>query len=243
MMLPALLALLLCGPARAQDFAAAQKAYDAGDYEASAGELRKLVDASPRDAFLRYDLGNALLKSGRLGRAVAQYQRAFDLRPRSSDIRYNLEFALKSAGEEFVPPGVPPFVYAAFHLLSLNELAGLHWLGCWLALLLASAWLRLRERREALKTPLLGAAAFWGFFGIWALGRWTLEPSNVGVIVKAAAELRSGPGENFPVGFTAPEGRRVQILSEAGQWLEVGTLKEGAKGWALADDVVRIKEK
>ena len=55
-----------------------------------------------------------------------------------------------------------------------------------------------------------------------------------GVIISESAEIRSGPGENFNVSFTAPEGRRVQILSVNDDWLEIGVLKEGAKGWIPA---------
>ncbi len=224
----------------AQDLALAQKKYDGGDYAAAAIEYQKAAQAKPRDAFLQYDLGNALFKEGKLGPSIAAYQRAFELRPRSSDIRYNLAFALKRAGEDLVPAGTPPLVYAAFHLLSGSELLGLQWLGCWIVLILAAAWLWLREKREALKTPLVYAALFWAFFGAWWLARWGLEPAELGVIIKPAAEIRSGPGESFSVGFTAPEGRRVQILSEGGQWLEIGTLKEGAKGWIEASSVERI---
>jgi tetratricopeptide (TPR) repeat protein len=234
--------LLLALPAAAQDAASARKKYDAGDYAAAAAEYAKAADASPRDAALQYDAGNALFKAGKLGPSIAAYQRAFDLRPRSSDVRYNLSFALKRAGEELVPPGVPPLLYAAFHLTSDPELLGLQWLFCWAALLLAAAWLRRRDLRQELLTPLIWAAASWAFFGIWWLARWSAEPSALAVIVKPSAEIRSGPGDNFSVGFTAPEGRRVQILSEGGKWLEIGTLKEGAKRWISADSVERVGE-
>lgn len=236
------LVLLLALPVQAKPFVEARQKYDAGDYAGAAMLYAKAAADDTRDAFLHYDLGDALFKQGKLGPAIASYQRAFELRPRSSDIRYNLAFALKRSGEELVPPGVPPLVFAAFHLLSYQELLGLQWLGCWAALLLLSAWLLLRERREALQAPLLCAAAFWAVFGLWWATRWSLEPGELAVIVRPAAEIRSGPGENFPVGFTAPEGRRAQILSEGGPWLEIGTLKEGAKGWIEASAVERVKE-
>ncbi len=239
-MISLLLALSLA--ARAQPADEARQKYDKGDYAGASLLYQSAAAQSPRDAFLEYDLGNALFKEGKLGPAVAAYQRAFELRPRSTDVRYNLDFALKKAGEQLVPPGVPPLVYAGFHLLSGSELLGLQWLGCWLALLLAAAWLWLRGRREALKDPVACAFAFWAFFGLWWLARWGLEPSELGVIVKPAAEIRSGPGDTFSVGFTAPEGRRVQIVSEGGRWLEIGTLKEGAKGWIATDAVERVQE-
>jgi hypothetical protein len=181
-----------------------------------------------------------LFKAGRLGPAVASYQRAFDLAPRDGDVAFNLDFALRRAGEELVPAGVPPLVYRAFHWLGDEELAGLHWACFWAALLLATAWLLLADRRAALLSWALGALLAWALAGCWWAARSWLEPSARGVVVKATAELRSGPGENFSVSFTVPEGRRVELLSEAAEWLEVGLAKEGAKGWVKAADVEKL---
>lgn len=224
----------------AQTPSEAQRKYDARDYHGAAGAYAKLVEQDPRNAALHYDLGNALFKEGRLGPAIASYQRAFDILPRDQDIRYNLDFALKKAGEELVPSGVPPLVFTAFTLLSERELAGLHWLGCWAALLLAGLILLRPQKRPALLPWTATAALFWAFWGGWWLSRRTLEAGARGVIIRPTAEIRGGPGDNFNVSFTAPEGRRVQILSGSGGWLEIGVLKEGARGWLRAEAVEKI---
>lgn len=237
-----LLCLLLALPlaARAQSPSEAQAKYDKGDYTGAAGAYEKLVEAQPREPAWRYDLGNALFKAGKLGPAIASYQRAHDLAPRDADARFNLEFALKRAGEELVPPGVPPLVYSAFHLLGDAELAGAHWLFCWAALLLGCVWLLRPSSREGLTSWLAGACALWLAFGGWWGLRRALEPARRGVIVAATAELRSGPGDGFGVAFTAPEGRRVEVLGEESGWLEIGLAKEGAKGWVKAAAVERL---
>jgi len=238
-MIALLLALAL--PAAAASYDDAKAAYDAGSYDRAAAAFEALVAEQPRDAALRYDLGNALLKSGKLGRASASYQRAFDLDPRGSDARHNLDFVLKRAGEELAPPGIPGPAFAAFTALSSRELAGLHWLAAWTALLLAGLYaLGTEARRDALRDWLLAAAGAWLFFGLWWAGLRAVLPPGRGVIVAARAELRNGPGEKFTVGYTAPEGRRVRVLSESGEWLEVGLLKEGVKGWTLATSVERL---
>jgi tetratricopeptide (TPR) repeat protein len=235
-----LLALALALPAGAQAPAEGHQKYDAGDFNGAAAVFTKSLEAAPRDPFLHYDLGNALFKAGKLGPAIASYQRAFDIKPRDADIRYNLEFALKRAGEELRPEGTPPALFYLFTLLSERELAGLHWLFCWAALLLASAWVLKPLRREELFLPLAVCAALWLGAGAWWGSRRLVEPEEMGVIVRSTAELKSGPGENFNVTFTAPEGRRVQILSESAGWLEIGILKEGAKGWLPAAAVEKI---
>jgi hypothetical protein len=231
------------GPASAQTPAArseGQRLYDLGDYQAAADWYLRAVGAEPRNAGLHYDLGNSLFKSGKTGRAIASYERAFDIRPRDADIRQNLDYALRRAGEELTPAGVPPLLFMAFHLFSERELAGLQWLACWLLFGLAGLCLW----RQALRPRLLpwtgAAAALWLILGGWWLAVRGIMPQRRGVVVTPAAELRSGPAESFNVSFTVPEGRRVQILSSDGAWLELGVLKEGVKGWLPASSVEEL---
>ncbi|MDE1977155.1 MAG: tetratricopeptide repeat protein [Elusimicrobia bacterium] len=219
------------------EFAQAQKKYDAGDYAAAASAYSLLSAQYPHNPAYLYNLGDSLFKEGKLGPAIAAYQKAFDLDPRNSNIRYNLNFALKRAGETLVPPGVPPILFDVFYWFSLPELSGLQWTLCWLALFLCGLWVLMPKARGKL-APWAGAAlALWMFWGGWFLVRKSLEPERLGIIVSPSAEIRSGPGSGFNVIFTAPEGRRVEILAPQGDWLEIGVLKEGVQGWIKSDAV------
>ncbi|MDE2141139.1 MAG: tetratricopeptide repeat protein [Elusimicrobia bacterium] len=242
LLLAALLALRVsaAAPVPAAPEAAARQAYDAGRYEEAAADYEALAAAAPRDAARQYNLGDALFKAGHLGRATASFERAFALDPRDGDIRANLAFALRRAGEDFTPPGAPPALFWAFTALSERELAGLHWLAAWAALLLAAAGLVFRSRRAPLTTAAGAAAVAWLTFGLWWAALRAALPPGQGVIVSARAEIRHGPGDNFGVAFTAPEGRRVRVLSASGPWLEIGVLKEGARGWIEASSVERL---
>lgn len=240
-MIIALLSAALALPAASAPYDDAKAAYDAGNFERASSAFAALVAQRPGDAALHYDLGNALLKAGRLGRASASYQRAFDLDPRDGDGRHNLDFVLKRSGEELAPPGIPGPAFAAFTALSSRELSGLHWLAALATLILAGlALLGDARRRDALRDWLLGAAAAWLLFGLWWAGLRAALPPGRGVIIASRAELRNGPGDKFTVGYTAPEGRRVRVLSESGAWLEVGLLKEGVKGWTLSSSVEKL---
>lgn len=219
--------------------AQARAKYDSGDYSAAASLFQGALQKDPRNPSLEYDLGNAFFKSGKLGRSIVAYQRAFDVLPRNGDIRYNLAFALKRAGENLVPTGVPPILFTLFYWLSLRELSGLFWLLAWIALLVGALWIKMRK--PELRPIVLVASVSCAFFASWWGIRFLLEPESLGVIIAPTAEIRSGPGETFPVNFTAPEGRRVEILSENSDWIEVGLLKEGSRGWVSSKDVEKIE--
>lgn len=241
MSIPFILALSLAG----RLLAAApetdpQKLYAQGDYKAAAAAYRQMTLTAPRDSGAHYNLGNALFKGGETGRAIAAYQRAFDMSPRDPDIRQNLDFALRRAGEELIPAGMPPLLFIVFHAFSESELAGLQWLACWATLILAGLLLYRQPWREPLWPWAALAAALWLGTGSWWLALQGLTPSRRGVIAASAAEIRSGPGDNFNVSFTSPEGRRVEIFSDNGDWLEIGITKEGVKGWIRAGSVEKI---
>lgn len=241
MRLPLLIVFGILSALRLNAATDAKAAYDSGRYEAAATAFAEIAAGRPDDSSARYNLGDALFKAGRLGPSIASFERSFALNPRDSDVRFNLAFALKRAGEEFVPSGIPPALFWAFTALSDRELAGLHWLGAWTTLLLASWFLLAGARRpKNLGAWTAGASAFWLGFGVWWVClRMTLPPDR-GVIISSHAELRHGPGLNFGAAFTVPEGRRVQVLGASGAWLDVGILKEGSRGWIEASAVERL---
>lgn len=220
-------------PAR---LAEANSLYESSRFAEAAASYESLLKESPHSAALQYNLGNARFRQGgpgALGRAVAAYLRAFRLDPRDGDVRANLDFALKRAGETLVPDGMPPAVFLLYHALSDVELAALHWVAFWAACLLGAGALLLTRAREPLRAAALAAAAGWLAAGGW----WALRVSTgfklPAVVVLQDAEVRSGPGEGFPVSFKVPEGRRVERLDEKGPWQEIGVPREGLKGWIL----------
>jgi len=217
--------------------------YEAADYEGAAAAYKWILEQNPESPTVHYNLGNAYFRQGKpgsLGRAIACYLRAFELQPRDSDIRHNLEFALRRAGEPLIPAGVPPALFIAYHALSGLELAALHWFWYWAALLLL-ALCAVQERWRPSLLPLLVAAVLaWAGFGSWWGFREATGLSRPAVVAVEEAEVRSGPGTNFPVAFKAPQGRRVSRLESKGDWIEIGLPKEGLKGWIAADALEKI---
>jgi len=226
-----------------EDMIEANKLYEQSKFSEAAAKYKELAAESPPDPVAHFNLGNAYFRltgPGDLARAIASYQRAFNLSPRDADIRHNIDFALRRSGESLVPTGIPPAAFILFHIFSRTELSALHWLGFWAFLLLASAALWREKWRAPLKPWIFWAGLFWaaagGWWGLLALS----DVQNPAVVSAAEAEVRSGPGFNFPVSFKSPEGRRVSVLDEREGWVEIGVLKEGLKGWLPAGQIERI---
>ena len=92
-------AVLVVGNASAQESSAtdlmarANERYERGEYAEAAQQYEALIDRGYSDAALYFNLGNAYLENGDLGRAILNYLRARELSPRDPDIRDNLDLA------------------------------------------------------------------------------------------------------------------------------------------------------
>ena len=65
----------------------------ARSYQAAAAAFQRLVDAGVVNGKLYYNLGNARLKCGQLGQAIAHYRRAEKLIPTDARLSENLDYA------------------------------------------------------------------------------------------------------------------------------------------------------
>lgn len=86
---------------------AANGAYEQGDYAAAIGNYRKLIDKGAASGKVHFNLGNAYLRHGELGRAIAHFRRGRNLLPRDEDIRANLTFARETGTRSLHPSHRP----------------------------------------------------------------------------------------------------------------------------------------
>ena len=219
----------------ADPFQTAGAAYEAGRYADAQAGWERLGAEQGLTAALCYNLGNASFRLGHRGLAIVWYERARRLAPRDEDIRYNLA-VMRSALQDESPSGWE----TADRVLPPTELAwvlaALLWvLGCGCGWALWNDWEWPRWRRLVLwGVPVLVVIAIW-------LGLRTQDLAAAwSVTVQPTVEVRSGPGDQFAVGFTIPEGTRALILNQRPGWIELGVPAKSLKGWAPSDSVVKI---
>jgi hypothetical protein len=214
---------------------AAASAYEAGRFADAQAGWERLIAEHGRTAALCYNLGNACFRLGHRGLAIVWYERARRLAPRDEDTRYNLMVA-RSALQDEEAGGWE----TTDRILTPNELAwllaALVWAvgsGCGWALWAGWDWPRWRR------------VVLWGLPALLLVGAWLgfrLQDltSPWAVTVQPTIEVRSGPGDQFAVGFTVPEGTRTLILNRRPGWIELGVPAKSLKGWAPEDAVERI---
>ena len=228
---------LLCGVTHAQNaWTQAEELYRQGKFSAALGEYENLSKKYPNDPFVYYNIGNCYFKMGSKGLAAANFYRAFRLAPRDADIRNNLSMALAAGGEKLVPSGLPPVLHKIYFGLSYAELKGLTYLffWCFCAVLLLCIWRRKWTLPATVSCILLLISTGWLYT------RERLERSALAVIAAPVAEIRSGPGTNFPASASAAQGHLVTILDGKDAWYQVAVTSQGIKGWVEKDTIEKI---
>jgi tetratricopeptide (TPR) repeat protein len=133
-------------------FEQANKLYEQSKFVEAAKGYKAVMDSGSRSAALYFNLGNALFKSGQIGRAIVNYRLAEWLDPRDPDIRANLQFARSSVNGGAVQA---PWWRRWTSRLTLDEWTILCACALWLWLIL----LTLVQWRPALRESLRGYTA------------------------------------------------------------------------------------
>ena len=221
-------------------FVQAGTAYREGRYSQAAATYLKLVEMGFDGADVRYNLGNAYLRSGELARAIAEYRKALILNPRDRDALANLSFARQSATDAVSPPEPAPWRRA---LLFWHDSLG---------------W------SEKVRLAVLAAMLFWALLalrlwrGRWLAAGWlsgfvaavavvlglsaaaeSVFPARVGVVLPVRVEVYSGTDLRSQVIFNLHAGTEVRVERTDRDWTEF-TLSDGRRGWLPTEQMVLV---
>ncbi len=220
----------------AVDFQEAEEQYREGHFATALGQYEQLLRNYPNDPNLYYNIGNCYFKMGSKGLATANYYRAFKLDPRDADIRHNLSLSLQNSGEKFIPSGMPEILHKAFFSLTQTELQGLFHLSLWIVCIAGCVWL-FKRRFGRMTLTLL---CLFILIGIWYLWRQQLDNQPLAVVAVPVAELRSGPGENFPASANIAQGHLLLLQDNKDRWQQVIVKSQGIKGWMQSSSLEKI---
>lgn len=211
----------------------ANRFYQEGQFESARTAYKEIQEENISNFFLEYNLGNAHYKCGQLGQAIVHWIRAWRIQPRNSDVKHNLSLGSSQSGHPFFPqPFFERFLKLFIYFFNLNELSILFMISLWFSASVWS-WQVLRRERIGSQQNLFILLTFFVTASWWFWRFYDQQVRQWAVVTVQKAEARSGPGKQFGVGFTIPEGRKVLVMHWGvdSSWIEIGLSQEGIKGW------------
>lgn len=219
-------------------------------YGQSADGFQKLVDAGVENGRLYYNLANAQLRLGEIGKAIVNYRRALRLMPGDSNIRRNLGFARNLCEVQVPAKATSTIVEAIFywHFQTSNadrmKVAVAGYVGSWL-LMIAGMLARRRLPGLLWTTRIVGAFTLVLAVSV-AWERLASTHRNEGALIVDQVVLRKGNGASYDPQLDSPLSQGVEFrLLETRDDLDGNTwyyieLSDGTDGWLLGDQAALI---
>ncbi|MCB4757175.1 MAG: tetratricopeptide repeat protein [Elusimicrobia bacterium] len=218
------------------EFLQANQAYEKGEYDNALNLYLALTGKGYEGASLFYNIGNTYFRKGERGPAILWYERASRLDPRDPDIQFNLSLSKNHLKDE--KENIFERLIQFFNAFELGLIFSALW---WPFFILLGTrilgWLK-GDLWPGLLLWSLGALVF--CCGVWLGANLVITNEPQGIVTKIPGEVRNGPGMEYAVGFTVPEGTKVVLLNKRPDWVEVGVPQQGLKGWMPADEVEQI---
>ena len=237
----AALCFSVAAQARAQadaTFAKANADFGAGNFAGAISGYESLVKNRQWNPSLFYDLGNAYFRTGDLGRAILNYERALALDPAQPEARANLQLVRGQARALELKSG-----WIEEHLGFLSP-AQYTWLGAiafWVAAAILCG-LYFAQRRAVVWIFAFLLSAFLAVGA--ALVVYRLETGRAGqdlaIITHKNIQARLATAETSGTVLVLPPGSEIKILSTRGDWL-YADLPNDLQGWIPAASAERVR--
>ncbi len=224
-----------------EGFDSGNKFYEQGDYPVAIAEYEKARLSGEVSAALYYNLAGAYLKSGDLGRAILNYQRAAIIAPRDPDIASNQSFARSMVtGKEAQRRGFfawrPVRVYSRFFTTNeISLIASALFFMFFIALAAAAVYENMRARLLLLCAVLAVGVTV----NLAVIFHKVKLSGSYAVTVSPEADALFAPFDSATKFFTLHEGNGVIVLETKSPWCRVRR-SDGMVGWVKLSDIERI---
>lgn len=215
-----------------------------GKYAEAIDAYEAILAAGQESAGVYYNLGFSYFKSGSLGKAILNFERAKRLDPSDADVQANLElaYALTDKMETVEMPIVDRMWLSVTESFSSDGWAWLFILFFFLALAGVAAFLFLDSVAHR-KIGFFSAIALFVLaivsVSVSLSKRSEALDSSRAIIMAPTADLTTSPDKNGVRMTVLHEGTDVKILDELGGWFEV-RLRDGNVGWIKSAEVEKI---
>jgi hypothetical protein len=228
------------GGTPAARFVEASDAYLAGDFAKAERLWEDLASEGLTSPALHLNLGNARLRAGRRGAAIASYVRALRLDPGDPDARHNLELARTTNVDRLVGGAGPSLLARVATRTSNGAAAAAFALPWWLLWgCLAGRLLTGRRVRAWLGAGAAVATLAAILGGSVLVARDAEQRAASAVVIVPSTGVREGPEEALRATTSLHEGTELEVLEVRNGSVRV-KLANGLEGWVSARDLEAI---
>lgn len=204
------------------EFKLAIEDYKIGNFLSANERFLKLNEQYRENPEILYNVGNTYFKLGEIGKALLYLGMAQKYAPQDEDIQFNIKYISNQIND-------PDWKIGFFEKLNMNVIKLL--LGILLLLLSVLLAMKILNKEKSYFWLILSTSFFTIIFLTLFLIKYFELKNIYGVCLSKDIGMRSGPSEEFNVNFTIPEGKKVKIMSESGNWYEIGMKSQGITGW------------
>lgn len=220
----------------------AKTAYDNGNYAKSIEFYENILSSEVTSSALHHNLGNAYYKTGDVGKAIFNYEKALLLDPSNEDALFNLKLAEKQKIDQFdaVPKVSWKSLLVKLNLLIPNALLSI----ISIMLLFLGALLFFQSKKQQLQNRrnqsflIVAIALLFSFISIQQ--KQAIESTKNGIIVSDEANIFNEPNENGTLLFNLHAGTKLEVLKQDQDWVNVRT-PNNEKGWVLKKNLSIIE--
>ncbi|HPW89846.1 MAG TPA: tetratricopeptide repeat protein [Paludibacteraceae bacterium] len=219
--------------------------YAAQLYEEAAEVYAHILETNKISPELYYNYANACYKSGQLGKAVLNYERALALRPNYEDAKFNLAFVNTQIVDkiELIDTFfLTQWFQSLGKLYTANQWGVISVISFVVALMLALLYV-FASHRSWRKVGFFSGLVFLviSFVALsysFSQQRKSEERAEA-IVMVGSMSVKSAPDDSGTELFVLHEGTKVVIKSSLSDWLEI-RIADGHVGWVKTSQIERI---
>jgi tetratricopeptide (TPR) repeat protein len=217
------------------EFKKASQLYSELHFKDAITGYEEILARGYESANIYYNLGNAYFKTGALGKAILNYERAKRLRPGDNDLRSNLEYAYSLVTE---PAMDRTHVWLSRKMRNFLDYFTIDGLAAslsviYIVFICAMTLLIFKKqlRRLVLNILAILAVIFLLNLSILSINIYRATQMQPAVVISKELNARFEPLEDATVHFKLYEGCRILVLKTRDGWSQIKR-EDGKIGWA-----------
>lgn len=236
-LLAAIFSLTMSGVSAGR-FETANSEYNEGNYRRASEIYHSIIREEGYFEGVLYNLANAYWRMGETGRARLYWEKALKVNPANRDAEYNIGLIKKTINERDKETIAAALTKFCSKIMGINTMTVTVSAAAWAVLLfLLGYYLKRRE-------PFIwGAVASLIIFLILLAGlviRVNIQLKDRHAVILQKTAVYNAPGVSAAVQGTVPEGRKVVIINETGDWISAGISEENMQFWVPAEFIEKI---